>query len=182
MTNLVKTLPIYNILTNLIPGTALALLLNWFCSIDLFLLTNNSWFLAIMFYFLGVVNNRIGSLLLTKSRYVFGNAKKHNYKDYVAAEQKDWKDGINKLQVLERMAVEYRSYSAIFLILILGKIYSYIPSVINIGIALQKEWLIVIGIFLLFICSLRKQTRYVSIRIEALNHDRDSTSTNQNNI
>lgn len=182
MTDLIKTIPIYNILTNLIPGTVLALLLNWFCGIDLFSLTDNGWFLAIMFYFIGVVNNRIGSLLLTKSRYAFGNAVKHDYKEYVRAEQKDWKEGINKLQELERMAVEYRSYAAIFFILILGKIYSYIPSVINLNVEVQKEWLIVIGVFILFICSLRKQTRFISKRIEVLNSRQEEVSTNHNNI
>lgn len=64
MEKIISSIPVYNLLTNLIPGTVLAALLK-FCveGCDIFSLTNNIWILAVILYFLGIINSRISSLV-----------------------------------------------------------------------------------------------------------------------
>ena len=53
MEKIISSIPVYNLLTNLIPGTVLAALLK-FCveDCDIFSLTDNIWILAVILYFL----------------------------------------------------------------------------------------------------------------------------------
>lgn len=77
MDKIISAIPVYNLLTNLIPGTILAALLK-FCvdDCDIFSITNNIWMLAVILYFLGVVNSRVSSLFivpcLRKLKFITG--------------------------------------------------------------------------------------------------------------
>lgn len=78
----------YNILNYLIPGTVLCLLLE--CLLEWNFLKFGNWYEAgIVFYFVGMVNSRIGSLVVEPILKKFWGSKFCGYRDYVVAEKSD---------------------------------------------------------------------------------------------
>ena len=60
---ILEKLSSYNILTNIIPGAVLCVVLRYLVGYDLF--ADNNWFvLGVLFYILGVINNRFSSLVI----------------------------------------------------------------------------------------------------------------------
>ncbi|WP_218976450.1 hypothetical protein, partial [Bacteroides acidifaciens] len=112
MEKIISSIPVYNLLTNLIPGTVLAALLK-FCveGCDIFSLTNNIWILAVILYFLGIINSRISSLVFEPLIKMLKIVKFVPHKDFTDAELKDTS---GKLTQLSRMNNEYRSYISVF--------------------------------------------------------------------
>ena len=111
MEKIISSIPVYNLLTNLIPGTVLAALLK-FCveGCDIFSLTNNIWILAVILYFLGIINSRISSLVFEPLIKMLKIVKFVPHKDFTDAELKDTS---GKLTQLSRMNNEYRSYISV---------------------------------------------------------------------
>ena len=144
MEKIISSIPVYNLLTNLIPGTVLAALLK-FCveGCDIFSLTNNIWILAVILYFLGIINSRISSLVFEPL--------------------------IKMLTQLSRMNNEYRSYISVFSIVLIIKLiflFSNIKNFITDNIC----WIILCLGVLLFLCAYRKQVSYITSRISRLNN------------
>ena len=167
MEKIISSIPVYNLLTNLIPGTVLAALLK-FCveGCDIFSLTNNIWILAVILYFLGIINSRISSLifepLMKKLKIV--NCVPHA--DFTDAELKDTSE---KLTQLSRMNNEYRSYISVFTIVLILKLMFLCSNVK--GFVTNNVCWIILGLgVLLFICSYRKQVSYITSRISRLNN------------
>lgn len=117
MEKIISSIPVYNLLTNLIPGTVLAALLK-FCveGCDIFSLTNNIWILAVILYFLGIINSRISSLVFEPLIKMLKIVKFVPHKDFTDAELKDTS---GKLTQLSRMNNEYRSYISVFSIVLI---------------------------------------------------------------
>lgn len=108
MEKIISSIPVYNLLTNLIPGTVLAALLK-FCveDCDIFSLTDNIWILAVILYFLGIINSRISSLIFEPLMKKLKIVNCVSHADFTDAELKDTS---GKLTQLSRMNNEYRSY------------------------------------------------------------------------
>ena len=156
MEKIISSIPVYNLLTNLIPGTVLAALLK-FCveGCDIFSLTNNIWILAVILYFLGIINSRISSLVFEPLIKMLKIVKFVPHKDFTDAELKDTS---GKLTQLSRMNNEYRSYISVFSIVLIIKITDNIC------------WIILCLGVLLFLCAYRKQVSYITSRISRLNN------------
>jgi len=168
MDKIISAIPVYNLLTNLIPGTILAALLK-FCvdDCDIFSITNNIWMLAVILYFLGVVNSRVSSLFivpcLRKLKFITGE----NHDSYTKAELKDTK---GKLTELSRMGTEYRNYVSVFIIALFVKVLFIWPIVKNFATEYSKIIILILGL-LLFLFSYKKQVTYISSRIKTLNNN-----------
>lgn len=168
MEKIISSIPVYNLLTNLIPGTILAALLK-FCveDCDLFLLTNNIWLLAVILYFLGVVNSRISSLiivpLLRKIKLISGV-------DHAEFTKAELKDSTGKLTQLSRMGTEYRSYVSVFLITIVVKLIFLWPMA-KVFVAEYSCVILLIFCLILFLFSYKKQVVYISSRVKSLNNN-----------
>ena len=111
MEEIVSSLPVYNVLTNLIPGTVLATLLKLYVKgCDIFSFSDNVLILVVIFYFLGVVSARISSLLVEPLLMKLKIVKYESHKDYTNAELREQTE---KLTQLSRMSIEYRNYLSV---------------------------------------------------------------------
>ena len=59
----VEKLSQYNFLTNILPGTILCMILTYCVGYN-FLISDNWYLQGVVFYFIGIVNNRFGSLVI----------------------------------------------------------------------------------------------------------------------
>jgi hypothetical protein len=117
---------------------------------------------AFLYYFIGLVISRIGSLVIEPILKKTSFVKFAEYKNFVAVAKDD-----PKLEILSEANNSYRTLAAMFLLLIALKIYekvvSHLPRV--------EGWnveILVILLLLMFLFAYRKQTAYITKRIEAI--------------
>src|SRR6266478_1367926 len=149
----------YNIFNYLLPGIVFVVLAG---KLTHYSLVQSDIFLgAFLYYFIGLVISRIGSLVIEPSLKKLSFVKFADYRDFVVAAKID-----PKLEILSESNNTYRTLSAMFLLLIALKIYekgsSYFPRI--------ETWnaeLAVVLLFVMFLFAYRKQTRYITKRVEA---------------
>lgn len=148
----------YNLLNNLIPGAILCVLLKYLVGYDL--MNVGTLELLVIFYFVGMVNGRIGSLVVEwfLKKVHFVTFREH--KQFVAAEQKD-----KKIVYLSETNNMYRSMISVAFTALLVKLY-------HVGVDLHwnwgnvSEWVALVAILIIFSCAYRKQTKYIVSRID----------------
>lgn len=167
---LIDKLSQYNFLTNILPGTVLCIVLKYLVGYELFI--SEDWYLmGIVFYFVGMVNNRFSSLVvepILKCTHFVNSAP---YKDFVNAERKD-----TKVTTLSMENNVFRSYVSVFVLSLLAYGYKYGFNTIC-PCQMNKELLLIILLLLLFAFSYRKQTKYVRERVETNKTKEDAKST-----
>lgn len=158
---IVEKLSQYNLMTNILPGTVLCIVLKYLIGFDPFI-TSDWYQMGIVFYFIGMVNNRFGSLviecLLRKTKFV----KFAEYKDFDAAEKED-----SKLTTLSMENNVFRSYIALSLLSLLSMLFKFLTDYVN-WINEWKIQILLFALFILFLFSYRKQTSYIRKRV--INH------------
>lgn len=151
----------YNLLNNLIPGAILCVLLKYLVGYDL--MRVGTLELLVIFYFVGMVNGRIGSLIVEALMKKVHLVTFRDHKQFVAAEQKD-----KKIVYLSETNNMYRSMISVAFTALLVKLY-------HIGVDLHwnwgnvSEWAVLIAMLILFSCAYRKQTKYIVSRIDLKN-------------
>jgi hypothetical protein len=159
MNELFNKLSSYNIFNYLLPGILFAIFAGEIIHYPLVqrdILTG-----AFLYYFLGLVVSRFGSLTIEPILKWLRFVKFADYKDFVLVSQKD-----PKLDVLSEVNNTYRTLAALFSLLLLLKLYVKLEARFP-GL---KEWDITIMAVLLlvmFLFSYRKQTAYITKRIRA---------------
>ena len=159
MNELFNKLSSYNIFNYLLPGILFAIFAGEIIHYPLVqrdILTG-----AFLYYFLGLVVSRFGSLTIEPILKWLRFVKFADYKDFVLVSQKD-----PKLDVLSEVNNTYRTLAALFSLLLLLKLYVKLEARFP-GL---KEWDITIMAVLLlvmFLFSYRKQTAYITKRIKA---------------
>lgn len=166
MDNLLNILGEYEVFTNFIPGVIFYKLSN--PDIQSFVDDDNLLVFFIMCYFIGLVINRIGSLILEP---IFMKCKLIEYVDYekyikVGEETQKYK----KTEALMKINNLFRTLSAEFTLLFLIYLI-YLPtniksSYIAIGYNELLHELLFAIFAIIFILSYRKQTKYIRKRIE----------------
>ena len=156
---LVEKFDRYNFLTNMLPGAVLCMALEHFVGYKL--LESNEWMLSvILFYFVGIVNNRFGSLVVESSLKRLTIFKFEPYEDYIKAEKID-----KKIDVLNADNNSFRSYISVFLLSLLAFIFktvtNYFPAVKEI-----EGFILIFSLLILFICAYHKQTESLRKRIK----------------
>ena len=159
MKEIIQKLSTYNIFYYLLPGIIFVAFLKLFTVhnlvfgdiiIDLFVC-----------YFIGLVISRIGSLvieyLLKKIRII----KFSDYKKYIQASKND-----EKIELFSEINNMYRTFISLFLCLLLVIGYDSIRDIFVINKTLESVILFVV-LILLFSLSYKKQTDYISKRIDA---------------
>lgn len=149
----------YNILTNIIPGAVLCVVLRFLVGYDVF--TGQNWFvLGVIFYIIGVINNRFGSLVIGPFLKWIHFVNPCPYKDYIKAENTD-----AKVAVLNTENNVFRSYVAVFTLSLITLLYKtvlsrwgFLSDNINVVILLL--------LVILFAFSYRKQTGVISQRVK----------------
>lgn len=161
MNSVIEKLDSYQIMTNLLPGAFFVMALKFF--FELSFPTENIGEEILIYYFMGLVINRIGSLIvkpiLQKAKFI----QEASYSDYIKAAKVD-----AKLEVLSETNNYFRSVlTCFFLVFIVGLVRMLI---LNTG-CLLKCWkgCVIVCFILLFLFAYRKQTVFVKERIETIN-------------
>lgn len=159
MKDLLDKLSSYNIFNYLLPGVLFAALVS---KMTIYPLVQSDIVIGVfLYYFLGLVVSRFGSLVIEPILKKTGFVHFASYRDFVSASKKD-----DKIEVLSEVNNMYRTLCSLFvlLLLLLGyqSIQSRIPELSQWNPAIAFVLLIV-----LFLLSYQKQTAYVTKRIEA---------------
>ncbi len=158
MEDIFKSISRYNILNYLIPGTIFCAILRMTTSYDLVQAE-----LAIglfLYYFVGIVISRIGSLIVEPILMKIKLVKHAQYENFIAASKKD-----QKIELLSETNNTYRTLLAMLLVLGLAGIADWFVAKFEIPSSIQFFTLIVI-LIVLFIASYSKQTAYINKRVK----------------
>lgn len=157
MEKVIDKISTYNLFNYLLPGVLFVVLAKSFFFVDL---TQGDIVLDVfIYYFVGLVISRFGSLVIETLLKAVKFLKFAKHEDFVTASKND-----PKLEVLSQENNMYRTFIAMFVILLLSKLYFHIRIIYP----LLQKWDFYILIFLLlvmFLYSYRKQTAYIFKRI-----------------
>jgi hypothetical protein len=149
----------YNLFNYLLPGVLFAYIASNLTGLNLIqtdLITG-----AFVYYFIGLIISRLGSLIiepiLKKTKFV----NFADYKDFVLASKTD-----TKIDTLSEANNMYRTLMSMLLLTIILDLYSYLANRIPV-IKDYSIMLLVILLFIMFLFSYRKQTNYITKRIKS---------------
>jgi mannose/fructose/N-acetylgalactosamine-specific phosphotransferase system component IID len=154
MENLVTKISSYDIINNLVPGglTLCVFELLGFYSFD----DMNVIILLFCCYVMGVIDSRVGSLVLEPIARRAGFLEWRDYSRYLDAEKRD-----KRIKGLQSIANMYRSLAGCFLVILVIWVVRrlFVANTVVISIALILS-------FVLFLLSWRKQNLYIVGRID----------------
>lgn len=165
MSNIIEKLGAYQILTNLLPGIFFSLCLEFL--FDISLPTENIVEDIVIYYFIGFIISRIGSLIIEPFLKKINFIKFAPYNEFVKALKKD-----SKIDTLSELNNFLRSLLTSVTLLPLVKL----GQELSIKCPCLSEfyvWIILIVIFLLFLFSYQKQTNYVRKRVDVIKEHPD---------
>lgn len=161
MKELLDKISSYNLFNYLLPGILFVCISKHFTDYDL--VQDNDFIGAFLYYFIGMVISRFGSLFIEPALKKFLFLKFADYKRFVSASKND-----NKIELFSEINNTYRTITAMFVILLLLKLYNHFQVLWDIPQNITTLILIVL-ILLMFLFSYRKQTNYITKRIDANN-------------
>lgn len=167
MSDLLDKLSSYNIFNYLLPGTLFAAAGSAYTSFNF---TFDNLFIAgFAYYFFGLVISRIGSLVIEPLLKYTGFLEFADYGEYVKACQED-----RTIELLSESNNMYRTLvsffvflGGLFLVDAIIKAFPNIAGVLRIGAF--------VALFVLFLLSYQKQTRFVTKRVGAV-RDKNSSA------
>ena len=161
MTEIINKITSYNLFNYLLPGVLFAAILDKFTIYSL--IPKDIIIGAFVYYFIGLVISRFGSLLVEPILKKISFLKFADYADFISASQKD-----PKIELLSEENNMYRNFNAMFIILVLMKFYEWIqfifPVLKNLNI-----YILIILLLVIFLCSYKKQTEYITKRVNKAN-------------
>ena len=150
----------YNIFNYLFPGIIFVLFSKYFLQYDL--IQSNEFIGAFLYYFIGMVISRFGSIvidpILLKIKFLMFS----DYKDFVFASTKD-----EKIELLSEVNNTYRTIFSLIILLLMSGVYKYFEIIFPIPKQLSYLLLLIL-LLVLFLYSYRKQTIYISKRIKII--------------
>ena len=159
MKDLLEKLSSYNIFNYLLPGVVFVAISS---SLTGYSLIQDDIVIGVfLYYFIGLVISRIGSIVVEPVLKWLGFVHFSEYRDYIQATEKD-----KLLEVLSEANNMYRTFLSLFLCLAILKAFEVITGYHP----FLNDWLpaiIVVGLLFLFAFSYRKQTSYISRRVSS---------------
>ena len=165
LAQLVEKISSYNIVNNLYPGILFVYVLKIMFGTNLL---SNNWFEnLIVFYFVGMVLSRIGSIVIEPVMKKIKIIKYAPYQDYVKASSID-----PLVDTLSETNNTYRTLLSTFICVFMYKLGASINEIClkNEITFLQenRDWILLALLILLFVFSYVKQTSYVRKRVESV--------------
>lgn len=158
MKEIIEKISHYNLFNYLLPGVLFAVSIEHLTN---YVLIQDDIIIGLFVcYFIGLVISRVGSLVVEK---VLKNARFIEFKDhkeYVEASQKD-----SKLDDLSEQNNVYRTIIAMLLLVALTVGYEELANQFQLFNE-WKTWIVLIMLFVMFLGAYRKQTKYITVRIE----------------
>ena len=159
MTDFLNKISSYNIFNYLLPGVAFAVAGDALTKYDL--IQSNNIVGLFVYYIIGLVISRIGSLALEPILRLTGFVKFAPYADFISASRKD-----QKLELLSEVNNTYRTLCvAIFLVGML-RFYQFVEELVPIVGRFTGPGLFVL-LLAIFLFSYRKQTGFIVKRVES---------------
>lgn len=158
MEGLLEKISSYNIFNNLFPGALFVYLLERSTSVILSVddIVKN----IVLYYFIGLIIGRIGSILFEPLLKLIRVVRFVPYPEYLAASHKD-----SKIEILQETANMYRTLFSMSLLFLL--------SLFAIGFITDREYLFskfaALFFLVIFIVSYIKQVRYIVSRVDKVN-------------
>lgn len=149
----------YNLFNYLLPGILFVCISKKITTYDL--IQDNELLGAFLYYFIGMVISRVGSLMIEPFLKWSKFIKFTPYRDFVLASRKD-----EKINLFSEVNNTYRTIIAMFLILLAVKGYNYLENAWGISDKFTSTFLLV-SLLIIFVFSYRKQIKYISKRIDA---------------
>ena len=159
MEKLLQLLSSYNFLNNLMPGAVFYHALTFFCGIEI-TFTNYIDYLF-LYYFLGLVISRVGSVVIKPIMKKFKLIEEAPYEQFVMISKDD-----KKLDMLSEINNVYRTFLAGCILLAFVSFYKFLSDIWP-TITYASAPAAIILLILLFGFSFRKQTKTISERIDA---------------
>ena len=157
MKAVVEKLSAYSIFGYLLPGSLFVILGERLTS---FSLIQRSWIVGIvLYYFIGLVISRVGSLIVKPVLERIGFVKDAPYEDYVEDSKSD-----SKIDILSTQNNLFRTLCAMVMMLIGLKIGEKVIGILPWG-ADVYDFIMLAGLFVLFLFSYRKQAQEVVRRV-----------------
>ncbi len=162
MKELLDKISSYNLFNYLLPGILFVCISKEFT--DYNFIQDNEFIGGFLYYFIGMVISRFGALFIEPALKKISFLKFADYKNFVSASKKD-----DKIELFSEVNNTYRTITAMFVILLLLKLYNHFQ--VRWDISQNATTLIlVVLILLMFLFSYRKQTNYITKRIDANNN------------
>lgn len=151
----------YNLFNYLLPGILFVFISKEFTDLDL--IQDNIVIGGFLYYFVGMVISRFGSILIEPLLKKVKFLKFADYKKFVLACKQD-----EKIDILSEANNTYRTLLSTFVLLLIVK--GFMAFKLSYGISDNSANTILISLLaILFLFSYRKQTNYISKRIDASN-------------
>lgn len=167
MDKFIEKLEEYKIFNYLLPGIIFAYLLKYYVGIDIF--QSNVIEMAFIFYFIGSVISRFGSVVIEEILKKIKFIKYLNYNDYINAVKKD--DFIKKLLISNNT---YRTLCAGFLLILIIKGVKELVNYFNLQTGIIYTIVIIFG-FILYLLSFKKQTGIIVKRVDKVKSEENKT-------
>jgi hypothetical protein len=159
MTDLIEKLSSYNLFNYLFPGVIFAVISEKVTSYSF--LQSDVFVGFFVYYFIGLVISRFGSLLLEPTLKKVKFIQFANYKDYISASASD-----PKIELLSEVNNMYRTISSLFALIILLRIYEGIESTLS-PLETYRVLLLTLLLLPLFLLSYKKQTKFITDRVNS---------------
>lgn len=156
MSELISKLSSYNIFNYLFPWVVFLAILKQFTD---FSINNDDLFTtAFIAYFIWLVISRIGSVLIEPLFKKMRIVKFADYKDFIEASNTD-----QKIEIFSEQNNVFRTIISMLILALMVKLYSTISVYLNIEGA--SFYILIISLLLIFILAYRKQTDYITKRV-----------------
>lgn len=158
MEKIFEKLSSYNLLNNLLPGAIFCYAISLFLDINIY--RTNIIDNIFLYYFIGMVLSRIGSVIFEPICKKTNWIKYAEYSKYVDAIKKDEK-------ILEFVETNnmFRTFMSLFTMILVIKFYTMIDEKIPLVKNYETE-IVLILLVILFASAYRKQTDYIRKRVE----------------
>ena len=164
MESFFKKIEEYNILNYLLPGVIFTYLLKFYVEIDLF--QDNIFEMIFIYYFVGSLVSRLGSLFLEKILKKIKYIKYTPYEDYMEASKKD-----SLIKTLSMNNNMYRTFCAGFIVILLLRLIKLVIDYFKIPQNIFYTLLVILCI-ITYCLSYKKQTQYIVKRVNYVQNDK----------
>lgn len=159
MKEIIDKISSYNIFNYLFPGVLFVIIAKRLTTYNL--VQDDNLMGAFLYYFIGMIISRFGSVIIEPILKKIKFLKFREYNRYVNASKKD-----PKLELFSEVNNTYRTLNSMMISLLILKIYNYIETKFTLDSSISLVILTIV-VFILFIFSYRKQTNYITKRIDA---------------
>ena len=159
MKEIIDKISSYNLFNYLLPGILFVIFAERFTSYSL--VQENLIIGAFLYYFIGLIISRVGSLVIEPFLKNVSLLKFSKYSDFISASRKD-----PKIEILSRENNMYRTIVSMLVLLFLLRGCNII-EVSYPSIGQYSPYVLGLLLLILFIYAYRKQTEYITKRVNA---------------